>query len=51
MRTKILFKLQVISKFPTVKSCPCLSELPGTEFENSVVLINGEAWSTICEKR
>ena len=36
MRTKISFKFQVISKFPFVKNCACLLELPGTEFEGSV---------------
>ena len=29
--------LKIISKLLAVKSCACLSELPGTEFEGSVV--------------
>ena len=44
-------KLQIISKLPTVKSCACLSELPGAEFEGSVVPINGTAWSDMCDTR
>ena len=51
MRTKILFKFQIISKFPAVKSCACLSQFPGTKFEGSIVLIHGAAWSAICETR
>ena len=50
-RTKILSKLQIISKLPAAKSCACLSELPGTEFKGSAVLINGVAWSAIYETR
>ena len=50
-RTKILSMFQITSKLPTVKSCACLSKLPGTEFEGSVVPINGAAWSAICETR
>ena len=51
MHTKISFKFQIISKFPAVKSCACLLQFPGTNFESSVVLINGAAWSAICETR
>ena len=50
-RTKILSKFQIFSKLPAVKGCACLSELPGTEFKGSVVLINGVAWSAIYETR
>ena len=49
--TKILSKFKMISKLHSVKSSACLSELPGTEFEGSVVLINEAAWSAICETR
>ena len=49
--TKILSKFQIISKLPAVTSCACLSELPGTEFEGSVVPIIGAAWSTMSETR
>ena len=41
--TKILSKFQIISKLSAVKSCGCLSELPETEFEGSVLPINGAA--------
>ena len=30
-------KFQIISKLFAVQSCACLSELPGTEFEGSVI--------------
>ena len=42
---------QIISKLPTAKSCACLSELPETEFEGSVVPITGAAWNAMCEAR
>ena len=38
--TKILFKFQIVSKLPSVKSSACLSELTRTEFEGSVVPID-----------
>ena len=50
-RTKTLSKFQIISSLPAVKICACLSELPGTECEGSVVPINGAAWSVICKTR
>ena len=49
--TKILSKFKIISKLPSVKSSAYLSELPGTEFEGSVALINEAAWSAISETR
>ena len=49
--TKILPKFQTILKLSTIKSCGCLSELPETEFEGSVVPINGTAQSAMCETR
>ena len=48
--TKVFSNLQIISKFPAVKICACLSELSGTEFEGSIVQIN-IAWSVMCEAR
>ena len=47
----ILIKFQILSKLPAAKSCACLSELPATEFEGSVVPINAVAWSAMCETR
>ena len=44
-------KFKIILKLPSVKSSACLSELPGTELEGSVVLINEVAWSAMCETR
>ena len=48
---KFSSKFQIILKLLTDKSCTCLSELPETKFEGSVVLINGAAWSAMCETR
>ena len=42
MHTKIFSMFQIISKLPAVKSCVTLSELPGTEFEGSVVQYSQE---------
>ena len=47
----MLSKFQIISKLPAVKSYACLSELPATEFEGSVVPINGAGWSAMHETR
>ena len=44
-------KSQIILKLPAVESCAYLSELPGTEFECSIILINGPTWSAMCEER
>ena len=53
MHPAILTKFQIISKLPAaVKRCACLSsELPGSEFEGSVVPINGSAGSAMCETK
>ena len=51
VRTKTLFKFQIILKLPSVESSACLSELSGTEFEGSVTPINESAWSAMCESR
>ena len=51
MRTKILFKVQVIYKWLAVKSYTCLSELPGIYIEGSFVQINGAAWNAMRETR
>ena len=42
--SKILPKFEIISKLPSVKCWACLLELPGTEFEGSVVQISGTVW-------
>ena len=47
--TKFLSKFKIISKLPSVKSSACVSELPGTELEGSVVPINEVGWSAMCE--
>ena len=39
----------MFSTFPSVKIGACLSELPETEPEGSVVPINEVAWSGMCE--
>ena len=44
-------KSQIILKLPAVESCAYLSELPGTEFECSIILINGPTWSAMREER
>ena len=51
MRTKILSNFQIISKLSDAKSCACLSELPGTEFEGSVIPINRADWNAMRETR
>ena len=49
--TKILSKFKIILKLPSVKSSACVSELPGTELDDSVVPINEVAWNAMCETR
>ena len=44
-----MLKFQIILKLPSVESSACLYELPGTEFEGSVVPINEAAWSAMRE--
>ena len=41
----------MFSTFPSVKIGACLSELPETEPEGSVVPINEVAWSAMCETK
>ena len=36
MCTKILSNFQIMSELPVIKICACLSELSGTELEDSV---------------
>ena len=49
--TKTLLEFQIISKLTTVKSCECLSEIPGIELKGSIIPINGAGWSAMHELR